>query len=81
MVEVFVYVPAVALLNRGVDSDGRIYATASHNYAFSAGFFLGPVAGGLAMPIGGFRLLFAVVTVVLLAGTSVVLLASRRATP
>ena len=78
MVEVFVYVPAVALLNRGVDSDGRIFATASHNYAFSAGFFLGPVVGGLAIPVGGFGLLFAVVTVVLLAGASLVVLAGRR---
>jgi predicted MFS family arabinose efflux permease len=78
MVEVFVYLPAVALLNREIDSDRRIFATASHNYAFSAGFFLGPVLGGLVIPIGGFRLMFGMVTAVLLAGAAFVALASRK---
>jgi predicted MFS family arabinose efflux permease len=71
MVEVFVYVPAIALLNRGINQEARIFANCSHNYAFSAGFFLGPVLGGLVARIGGFSLVFGMVTVVML-GSSIV---------
>jgi MFS family permease len=78
MVEVFVYVPAVALLHRGIDNDRRIVATASHNYAFSAGFFLGPVLGGQAIPVGGYPLLFLLATAVLAGGAAVVGQQSRR---
>lgn len=77
LVEVVVYVPAVALLNRGMSRDERVFATASHSYAFSGGFFLGPLIGGLLMPIGGYPLLFATLAAVSLAAI-VCLLASRR---
>jgi predicted MFS family arabinose efflux permease len=69
MVEVLIYVPAVALLNRGMDRDERVYATGSHSYAFSLGFFLGPLVGGALMPHGGYPLLFAALTVVMIAAT------------
>src|SRR5439155_3263551 len=36
LVEVLIYVPAVALLNRGLHRDDRGFATGSHSYAFSA---------------------------------------------
>lgn len=68
LVEVLIYVPAVALLNRGMDRDERVYATGTHSYAFSAGFFLGPLAGGLLMPLGSYPLLFAALTAVMLGG-------------
>jgi len=71
MVEVLIYVPAVALLNRGMDRDERVYATGSHSYAFSLGFFLGPLAGGVLMPHGGYPLLFAALTAVMIAATIV----------
>jgi hypothetical protein len=51
-----------------MDRDERIYATGSHSYAFSAGFFLGPLAGGLLMPLGSYPLLFAALTAVMIAG-------------
>lgn len=69
LVEVLIYVPAVALLNRGMDRDERVYATGSHSYAFSLGFFLGPLAGGVLMPLGGYPLLFAALTAVMIAAT------------
>lgn len=69
LVEVLIYVPAVALLNRGMDTDERVYATGSHSYAFSLGFFLGPLAGGALMPHGGYPLLFAALTSVMIAAT------------
>src|SRR6266850_2500963 len=67
LVEVLIYVHAVALLNRGVHRDDRGFATGSHSYAFSAGFFLGPLVGGLLMPVGSYPLLFATLTTVMLA--------------
>jgi predicted MFS family arabinose efflux permease len=78
MVEVLVYVPAVALLNRGLERDERIFATGSHSYAFSAGFFLGPTLGGLLVPLGGYPLMFGTLTVVVLAGVTAFAWASRR---
>jgi len=39
---------------------------ARHSYAFSAGFFLGPLVGGLLMPLGRYPLMFATLTVVML---------------
>jgi len=77
LVEVLIYVPAVALLNRGMRRDERVYATGSHSYAFSAGFFLGPLVGGLLMPLGGYPLMFATLTVVML-GAIACLVGSRR---
>ncbi len=77
LVEVLIYVPAVAMLNRGMARDERVYATSSHSYAFSSGFFLGPLAGGLLKPIGSYPLLFAMLTVVQ-AGAIVFLVARRR---
>jgi len=77
LVEVLIYVPAVALLNRGMRRDERVYATGSHSYAFSAGFFLGPLVGGLLMPVGGYPLMFATLTVVML-GAIACLVGSRR---
>ena len=77
LVEVLIYVPAVALLNRGLHRDERVFATASHSYAFSAGFFLGPLVGGLLMPLGGYPGLFATLTAVMLAAI-VCLVALRR---
>ncbi len=68
LAEILVYVPAVALLNRGMSRDDRIFATGSHNYAFSAGFFLGPTLGGWYFPIGGYPGLFTMLTVVVIAG-------------
>lgn len=77
LVEVVVYVPAVALLNRGMARDERVFATASHSYAFSGGFFLGPLIGGLLMPVGGYPLMFAMLAAANLAAIAC-LLASRR---
>jgi predicted MFS family arabinose efflux permease len=73
LVEVLIYVPAVALLNRGLHKDDRGFATGSHSYAFSAGFFLGPLVGGLLMPLGGYPLLFATLTAVMLAAVGALL--------
>ena len=70
LVEVLIYVPAVALLNRGLSRSDRGMATGSHSYAFSAGFFLGPLIGGVVMPYGGFPLLFATLTAVMIAATA-----------
>ena len=78
LVEVLIYVPAVALLNRGMDRDERVYATGSHSYAFSAGFFLGPLAGGLLLPLGGYPLLFAALTAVMLGGIACLLALRAR---
>jgi predicted MFS family arabinose efflux permease len=79
MVEVFVYVPSVALLHRGISRDDRIFATGSHNYAFSAGFFLGPLLGGLVLSINGYGLLFALLTAVMIGGV-LAMIATRRDT-
>ena len=57
-VEVTVYTPAIALLNRGMPSSDRVFASGSHSYAFSAGFFLGPLLAGLLFPLGGWRAVF-----------------------
>jgi predicted MFS family arabinose efflux permease len=76
LVEVIVYVPAVALLNRGMGREDRIFATGSHSYAFSAGFFLGPAIGGLLLPLGGWPLLFGSLAAVACGGV-VCLLATR----
>ena len=73
LVEVLIYVPAVALLNRGMPPADRAFATGSHSYAFSSGFFLGPLLGGVLLPLGGYRLLFATLTMAMLAGAFVVL--------
>ena len=73
LVEVLIYVPAVALLNRGLHKDDRGFATGSHSYAFSAGFFLGPLIGGLLMPLGGYALLFTTLTTVMLAAIAALL--------
>jgi predicted MFS family arabinose efflux permease len=78
LIEVLIYVPAVALLNRGMDRDERVYATGSHSYAFSAGFFLGPLVGGLLMPLGSYPLLFATLTAVMLGGVACLLALRAR---
>jgi len=77
LVEVLIYVPAVAMLNRGMARDERVYATSSHSYAFSSGFFLGPLIGGWLKPIGSYPLLFAMLTAVQV-GAVVFLIAWRR---
>ena len=64
---------AQCLLNRGLDKDDRGFATGSHSYAFSAGFFLGPLVGGLLMPLGSYPLLFATLTAVMLAAIGAIL--------
>lgn len=80
IVEVSIYVPAVALLNRGINAEDRIFATGSHNYAFSAGFFLGPTIGGLILPSGGYGVLFmSLATLSLIAVGCVVVSRSRIA--
>ena len=79
LVEVLVYVPAVALLHRGMSHDQRIFATGSHSYAFSSGFFLGPLLGGILVTAGGYALVFVVMTAVMIAG-AVTLLATRLET-
>ena len=71
-VEVLVYVPAVALLQRGMPAEERVFATASHSYAFSAGFFLGPLLVGVLFARGGFPGMFAVLSVVALAAGLIV---------
>ncbi len=80
-IELLIYIPAVALLNRGLDRDERVFATGSHSYAFSTGFFVGPMIGGLLLPLCGFPGLFIMLTVVMLAGlvTLVALRASAEA--
>ena len=78
MVEVLIYVPAVALLNRGLRSDDRGLATGSHSYAFSSGFLLGPLIGGLLMPLGGYPILFATLTAAMLGAVGAFLLLRRR---
>ncbi|HEU4402279.1 MAG TPA: MFS transporter [Candidatus Polarisedimenticolia bacterium] len=74
MVEVLVYVPAVALLNRGVSREERIFATGSHSYAFSSGFFLGPLIGGMLIPLGGYPLMFGALSATMLLGIAGVLM-------
>jgi len=71
-VEVLVYVPAVALLHRGLESSDRATASASHSYAFSSGFFLGPLLAGAIFPFGGWPTMFGLLTAVVLAGSIVV---------
>jgi MFS family permease len=76
-VEVVVYVPAVALLHRGVSSAERVFASASHSYAFSGGFFLGPLLIGALFPLGGWVMMFGAMVVVVLAAAGVVVVATR----
>jgi len=71
-VEVAVYVPAIALLQRGMPSEERVFATSSHSYAFSGGFFLGPLIVGALFPLGGFNGMFAALAIVALAAAVVV---------
>ena len=71
-VEVLVYVPAVALLHRGLESRDRAIASATHSYAFSAGFFAGPLLAGAIFPFGGWRTMFALLTAVVVAASIVV---------
>jgi predicted MFS family arabinose efflux permease len=78
IVEVSVYVPAVALLNRGMNAEDRIFATGSHSYAFSSGFFLGPTIGGLLLPLGGYGLLFGSLAALGLAGVACVVVSRGR---
>jgi DHA1 family multidrug resistance protein-like MFS transporter len=77
-VEVLVYVPAVALLHRGVATEDRIFASGSHAYAFSIGFFLGPALTGALFPLGGYRTMFATIGASSLVATGVVWLLARR---
>jgi predicted MFS family arabinose efflux permease len=76
-VEVIVYTPAVALLNRGMPSTDRVFSSASHSYAFSLGFFLGPLVAGLLFPFGGYATMFATLTLISIAAAIVV----RRTAP
>ena len=78
-VEVLVYVPAVALLHRGVTTEDRIFASGSHAYAFSIGFFLGPALTGALFPFGGYRTMFATLAVASLVSAVAVVSLSRRA--
>ena len=77
-VEVLVYVPAVALLHRGIATGDRIFASGSHAYAFSIGFFLGPALTGALFPFGGFRTMFATIAASSLLSAVVVVSLSRR---
>jgi predicted MFS family arabinose efflux permease len=76
-VEVIVYTPAVALLNRGMPSSDRVFSSASHSYAFSLGFFSGPLVAGLLFPYGGYATMFATLALVTIAAAVVV----RRTAP
>jgi predicted MFS family arabinose efflux permease len=78
MVEVFVYVPSVALLHRDMSRDDRVLATGSHNYAFSAGFFLGPLLGGLVLSNDGYGLLFAMLTALMIGGILAMIATGRK---
>ena len=78
-VEVLVYVPAVALLHRGVTTEDRVYASGSHAYAFSIGFFLGPLLTGALFPFGGYRTLFVTLVLSSLLSAAAVVSLSRRA--
>jgi predicted MFS family arabinose efflux permease len=71
-VEVLIYVPAIALLHRGMSNEERIFASGSHSYAFSGGFFLGPFLGGALVVAGGYGVLFAALAGVMLASIAVV---------
>jgi len=76
-VEVIVYTPAVALLNRGMPSADRVFSSASHSYSFSLGFFLGPLVAGLLFPLGGYAAMFASLALMSIAAAIVV----RRTAP
>ena len=78
-VEVLVYVPAVALLHRFVTNDERPFASGSHSYAFSAGFFLGPLATGVLFRWGGYATLFGALAATMIAAAAGVTLSMRRA--
>jgi predicted MFS family arabinose efflux permease len=78
-VEVLVYVPAVALLHRGVSTEDRIFASGSHSYAFSIGFFLGPALTGALFPLGGYRSMFVTLAASSLLSAAAVASFSRRA--
>jgi predicted MFS family arabinose efflux permease len=71
-VEVVVYTPAIALLNRGMPSSDRALSSASHSYAFSLGFFTGPLVTGLLFPIGGYSTMFAALALMSIAAAVVV---------
>ncbi|HEV8120035.1 MAG TPA: MFS transporter [Candidatus Polarisedimenticolia bacterium] len=80
-VEVMVYVPAVALLHRGVAGEERVFASGTHAYAFSIGFFLGPLVAGALFPYGGFRTMFATLAAVTLCAAVGVVVVARKASP
>jgi MFS family permease len=79
-VDVAVYIPTMALLNRGLPIAERAFATGSHTYAFSAGFFLGPTIGGALMPLGSYPFLFGLLTAVTLACAGLFMAAGARST-
>lgn len=79
-VEVMVYTPAIALLNRGMPSSDRVFASASHSYAFSLGFFLGPLLAGLLHPLGGYAAIFGLLaTLAVASAVAVPRIAARAA--
>jgi DHA1 family tetracycline resistance protein-like MFS transporter len=67
-VEVIVYTPAVALLNRGMPSSDRVFSSASHSYSLVA---------GLLFPFGGYATMFATLALMSIAAAIVV----RRTAP
>jgi DHA1 family tetracycline resistance protein-like MFS transporter len=71
-VEVIVYTPAIALLNRGMPSTDRVFSSASHSYSFSLGFFLGPLVAGLLFPFGGYAAMFTTLALTSIAAAIVV---------
>lgn len=80
-VEVLVYVPAVALLHRGILGEDRVFASGTHAYAFSIGFFLGPLAAGQLFPFGGYRTMFTMLAAATLFAAAGVVVVSRKAVP
>ena len=71
-VEVIVYTPTIALLNRGMPSTDRVFSSASHSYSFSLGFFLGPLVAGLLFPFGGYAAMFTTLALTSIAAAIVV---------
>lgn len=78
-VEVAVYTPAIALLNRGMPSSDRVFASGSHSYAFSLGFFLGPLLAGLIHPLGGYPAIFGLLATLAIAAALTVPRVLQRA--